>query len=73
MLQNVIMGPMDITVSTTVAVTASTILHVTNGMVTVKGDVIRDIQKAIATNVCSYTQKNITYITLLFDDTKHII
>lgn len=61
MLQNVIMGPMDMAVLTTVVVTVWITFHATSRLGTVTGDVVLDIQTATATNVCPYTQQNITY------------
>ena len=56
-LQYVRMGPMAITVSTTVAVTVTMILPVTDRLVTVKGDVNRDILTRSALNVSNKSRK----------------
>lgn len=57
------MGPMDITVSTTVVVTVSATLHVTKKLVTVTGGVTRDILTVTAGKV-RFTNKCINIFVL---------
>lgn len=51
-LQSAMLGPMDITVSTTVVVTVVMTLNVTNRQVSVTRDVIQDIQILTVKAVC---------------------
>lgn len=56
---------MVLVVTRTVVVTVVMIFPVTNCLVSVTGDVIRDTQRLTAARVCSYIQKHKTFI--LFD------
>lgn len=56
---------MVLVVTRTVVVTVVMIFPVTNCLVSVTGDVIRDTQRLTAARVCSYIQKHIKHLYCL--------